>query len=807
MTNNQYPQQKISLSDKLRIEDGEKIPKWIVDNAEFFSNSAGFGFNNRIEIDTLYKIADGNLSEEDYKYVENPFNTKNLSYTKYPAKIRNYDIIKPIIDRLLGEREETPINQIIVGSNADSVNEIKEGVNEEINNRIRSMFTARLTGKKAKDDLNIAEIESSVLLNYNAKKTKDARVVLERVKRSQNLSEKLQKLFYDYLVCGRPATFKTVNHDDVIYETIHPSNIIGVGWDESSPYLEDCAGCVAYRYWSPNTIIDRFRESLTDDQITYLSQINPSSEAKFSTNNGLANGVDRTRGWNTSVNGVDYNVPYDGTLIVEHIVWKTLTKRGKLTYKTDFGEEKMEVDETYVLETEKGDISIDWVWENEIWEIYRVIDNYENSNRDYTVDSIKHTEYLYYGPCLVQRNEVNNTSVCKLPYNQVKRGYSYTDTIQSVIKDGLPYQILYNILHYRFELSLAKNKDKLMLFPLGLIPSVRGWDVDKWMYNIHAFGVAFFNEQDSKAAQAIQAMKEIDMSLGKYMADMFALMQSIKNEWWDRVGFNRQRYGEQLASDGKATTQNAVYRSTVSTKNLAAQFERFIERELNGLIDYAKFAFAKGKQGMLVNSYGQIAMMDVDPIQFMSTEYNVFVVNSFEERENMELVKQVLLQPMAQNGTDHKTLIDIVGAKSIEEIKELATKADAIQKNFELQKQQQMIDGQKEIEELKQQTQVNKDEQAMAREQLKADTSIEVALITSDSFNAGTDKDTNGVDDSQEIVDRHIDRTMKLNKGQMDMSKFNDQQRFNAAKLEMDKRKMESAERIAEMNKNKFDKK
>ena len=118
-----------------------------------------------------------------------------------------------------------------------------------------------------------------------------------------------------------------------------------------------------------------------------------------------------------------------------------------------------------------------------------------------------------------------------------------------------------------------------------------------------------------------------------------------------------------------------------------------------------------------------------------------------------------------------------------------------------------MIDGNKQVEQLKQQTQVSKDEQAMAREQLKADTSIEVALITSDSFNAGTDKDVNGVDDSQEIVDRHIDRTMKLNKGQMDMSKFNDQQRFNNAKLEMDKRKMESAERIAEMNKNKFDKK
>lgn len=807
MNNSIYPLQKLTLKEKLEVKEGEKVPKWVKANAEYFSGQAGYNFQHILEIQNLYKIADGFLDSEAYKYIENPFNTEDVRYQKYPARLRNYDIIRPIVDRLLGEREETPINQIVVGTNENSVNEIKEGIKDVVDSKIKEMFSARVSNAETNgEQFNIEEIETDVLLNYNQKKTKHARIILERIKRSQNLSDKLQKAFYDYLVCGRPVSYKCVNHDDVIYEILHPENVIGIGWDDSNPYLEDCTGAVCYRYWSPNTIIDRWREKLTNDQIDYLMSLGNTSIPLGGNHLGLSNGIDRTKGWNVSNNGIDYFIPYNGSVTVEHIVWKTLAKRGILHYNSDFGEEKMEVDEDYELEIEKGDIKIEWKWENEWWEVYRLVDNFERSNNDGTVNTEGRLEYLYWGAGEVQRNELNNTSVCKLPYNQVKRGYSYGDVVQSVVKDGIPYQILYNILHYRFELTLARNKDKIMLFPLGLIPNTKGWSVDKWMHQLHAFSIAFFNEQSERAQAAIQAIKEIDMSLGKYMADMWGLMASIKNEWWERIGFNRQRYGEQLASDGKATTQNAVYRSTVSTKNLAAQFERWLEKEFNGLVDYGKYAFAKGKQGLFVNSYGQIAMMDVDPIQFMDTEYNVFVVNSFEERENIELIKQIILQPLAQNGTDTKSLIDIAASKTTEEIKELAKKADSIQKKFELQKQQQVSDIQKYVA-----------DKGMEQEQLKSDTNIEVAkiraeaqieaaLITSDSFNAQLgDTDGDNIDESDEIVNRHFDRVMKINKGQMDMEKFKNNQRSNDAKLEMDKRKMESQERIAIINKNKYD--
>src|SRR5690606_34691503 len=56
-------------------------------------------------------------------------------------------------------------------------------------------------------------------------------------------------------------------------------------------------------------------------------------------------------------------------------------------------------------------------------------------------------------PC--QRNEMNNFSACKLPINGKKFSDRESENI-SVLWLIMPYQILYIILMYRMELTIAK---------------------------------------------------------------------------------------------------------------------------------------------------------------------------------------------------------------------------------------------------------------------------------------------------------------------------------------------------------------
>jgi len=93
-------------------------------------------------------------------------------------------------------------------------------------------------------------------------------------------------------------------------------------------------------------------------------------------------------------------------------------------------------------------------------------------------------------------------------------------------------------------------------------------------------------------------------------------------------------------------------------------------------------------------------------------------------------------------------------------MKLLIKKGEDIQRQYAEQAAKQQQDADKYIADKGVEKEMLKDKRERDLAQLAADTKIESALILSDSFNAGTDKDFDGVDDSEEIVDRHYKRAM-----------------------------------------------
>ena len=764
------PLQKLLLSEKLKTTNGSNVPDWIKENSLYWSQYNGFASVEHLRIQTNFDAAKGAINAEDYEYVTNPYAIKKDEKKEYPAKLRNYDIIKPVVDRLLGERRERPNKIIVAVNNPDIFSLQKEHHDNLIKEHFTQLYLSEL--KKYGFDVNTQQqvdkeqLDKALETPYVDQRAIRGQNALEYINSTQDLESKFQRLYYNWLICGWCFSFKDINHEDIIYDIIHPQQISVAGWDTTSQFAEDAEAVVARYYWNMSTVIDRFREYLSDEQIDY-----------FVSNRDLGLG---SSPFYELRNGATIVQNTSGLLTVEHIVWKSYTKRGILTYIDATGQpNQTEVDESYKVELNKGDIDIQWIWENEWWEIWRIGQNVLTDEKC----------YIKFGVGQVQRTQINNTSVCKLPYNGTYWGYT-KDVVESIVSKGLPYQVLYNIFHYRFELTLAKNKDKLLLFPLGLIPTDKGWDTDAWFYSISAFSIAFFDESSDKALAAYNSIKEIDLSLGQYMKEMWSFMNQIKDEFWDVVGMNRQRYGEVQASDRKSVTEQAVFRSAIANREMIALFERFREVDLQGLLDFSKLAWIGGKQEMYTTSVGDRAILDIDGAEHMDSQFDVHLANGVDEQAKINTLNQ-LLQPMLQNGVPASTIAEIVDSTNVSKIKQLIKEGEKIQNGIK-------DNGAK----MQQQHEQTLQQYAMDREKLKTDAMIKVAqisadgkteqsLILADSFNAaGGDADKDGVGDSEEIVQRHYDRAIESAKLAETMRKNQANETANQQKLSLEQQKI-----------------
>lgn len=796
--NDSFPEQLLTSTEKFSVLEGEKVPDWFKRNRRYFISRATKSTTDKERLQKLYDIADEILDVTDYTKVINPLKAKKEQFQSMPATLRNYSIIKPVIDRFMGERRKRPNRFEVIPTGADVQNEIKQKIEEEYKTRLTKKFLLYLKGNGVpldnmpEEEVNAVkqEVEKQVMLTVLEEKAIGGYQALEILNQDLRLEDKFQEGFYDYLVCGRCFDYKSISYNNVNYCIVSPLEIDVIGWDETSKFAEDATAIVRTMQWSAASIIDEFRHSMSEDDIKWVKEQEDNS---FVLPNRFVNSVSTYR--DIHGNSKEFE---RGFLTVEHVVWKSLTKRGILTYMTLMGETTKPVDDTYVLDKEAGDINIEWTWENEWYETFTVCRNLHSRLNDDVL-------FLHWGVGVVQRTMLDNTSKCKLPYNGVVRGYR-NSTIVSPVKTGIAYEELVNTLHYRFDLALSRSYDKLMLFPIGLIPNIKGWDTERWMYSIRAFSIMFFDETSDKATTAIQAMKEIDMSMGQYMMEMWGLIQTIKQEFWEAVGFNPQRFGDLGSQAGKAVTTQAIHQSISSTNDMIAIYEGFREVTLNGLLDFSKFAWIEGKRGAYFNSDKQLVLAQIDGIQHASTEYGLYVVNPMEEEQKLEFYRQTILQPLAQNGAQPDLIAEIVDTNNFSKLKELAKKSRQLAEEFQMKLQEQQNQSMLQVEQMRSETEAGKAELQKWIQIKKGEVEIQKALIMADSFNAKEgDTDGDGIDESDEIIDRYYER---LNNQKASYRKDYESNRKTA----MDNRKMQQTDKkiaadieIAKTNKNKYD--
>ena len=691
------PQQKLPLSKKNK--------KWRESCVEAYIELSQYGVNERKDdLKRLYDYYNGVIYEDDYRYVTQPY---GKSRTNFPSKMRNYPIIKPIIDLLLGEKSKRPLNYTVTVQNGDAVSQKESAKQQAIYQNLQQRFIKALAqtnpeilqNLESPDDIPMPkEIADQFENSYVDNRAIKGQHAMTYIMQSQEVYDKLQKAWFHFLVSGEVYTHRGVRNKEPFYEVLNPIDI-DYDKDPDIEFVEDGDWALVRKYVHASSVIDSFYESLTEEQVLELEEPRQSDPESYLL-------YRRARA------GSDPNTYRNRLIEVVTVYWKSRKRIGFLEYlDPETGSmEEMEVDETFRMpkEMKEAGAKITYLWVNEVWEGTRIDGRF----------------YININPVANQRISIDNASTCKLPINGRKYSDINADNI-SLVSLGIPYQLNYNIFKYRMELAIARSKDIISQFDINMIP--KKWDMDKFMYYVEGTGIAWVDYNKEGIQLNPQHQSVLDMSI-KTISQYITLLESILNEWEKISGVSRQRQGTIGAYEGKASSQQAILQSSHITEDIFRKFARLEQRDLQALLDYSKEAWLTGKQGMFVMPDGTTDFLDLDTLQHMESNYGIFVSDAGKDQQRLDQIKG-LAQAMIQNGTKASMVAEMFESENFSQIKgklKAAEKAAEELEQAQQQAQQQQAQQQMQIQQQEM-------ERAAIDKEKDRQLDIEVALINAEA--------------------------------------------------------------------------
>lgn len=775
------PLQRIPWADKV---DDER--QWFKNNVEYYISLSNFNFDGtgptRKDLRLLYQVYNNQFPSRWFTHITDPLSAKNPNHKRFPAKVRPVTILRTNLDLLMGEYPKRPFVYQVTNLGEDADNRFTTGLQTALQQNLTQHFVAEMQQQMAAQGTpvdkmpGLDQIELPDILKGKFKSAyKDAIAIkgqhwLKRAMKEYRIRERYARMFKDWLIAGRCCSYKGIEHGTLLYERISPLNL---DYDKSpdTEYIEDGEWAVCRRLLTLSDIVDKFYEQLKDAQLHDLE-----NRSQYKSPIAFYQYLQETYDRDT----------FTGKIPVYHVVWKGKKLVCFLSYPDPVTGKMQEtvVDEDYVVNTDMGE-KVDKRWVNETYEGYRVGDNI----------------YVTLQPIAVQRNEMNNVSACKLPYNG--RCYSdlHTENI-SCLELGLPYQIMYIIINYMLEKTIAKSKGKIMLIDKNAIPRDQGWDDEKFFYYGEALGYALMNRNQPGVDKTWNQYQVLDMSLFDQIKQLIELQEHYKQQWDDILGINRPRKGETYASDGKAVSEMGLMQSSVITDMIFTLFEEFTERELQGLLDYSKFVNIDGVKSVYNGDDYDAALMEIDPNTYANSELGILVSRSSDEMSVLNQLKAGQnVAAMIQAGIKPSTIMEIAMAQNVSELKQELKKIEDMEAAMEQQTQQSEQDAQAAADARKEKfaqfennlemlvidkTWDRKDQNEM----IKGDFALEAKGATDDHNN-------NGVPDADEIEERALERNRLYDDTAVKKQKIQMEERKNIRDNNTKHDEMASREKIA----------
>lgn len=740
-----------------------------LDNLDSVSFSNGtFGLNDEYGISEFrrmqvnYDLFNNIVNKTDFDRVCSPFGKE---VGELPADFTNKDILSGKVKALLGMEMKRPFSWKVVAVNEEATTRreqaefgmLKDFVINSIMQPIRveleTQYAQESQGKNLtpEDQQRIQQQVAQELQamtppevkKYMARDHQDpaealSHQILEYLIQKQDIKMKFNKAWKHGLISGREIFWVGIVNGEPVVKVVNP---LRFDYDKSPDldYIEQGEWATYEMYMTPSEVIRHFGSELTNKQIDDIykdySHASALPDDSFSFRN-------------------DGNSQILGIRVI-HGEFKSLKLIKFLTYQdpeTGDIEEKL-VDETYKLNPEAGDISIQEEWIVAKFEGYKI-------GRDM---------YAFLREVPGQYKDLTNLYDCRLSYI----GATYDDLnsqVTSLVDRMKYYQYFYNILMYRIELLTASDKGKQMLLNLNMVPKKAGITLEKWLYYFESAKIGWMdpNEEGNKGATDItQAAKEIDMSLASDIFKYQQLADYIERRCGESVGITKAIEGQIAANDAVTNTQVNLS-SSVNILEPYFELHNNIKRNvLQALVETAKVAYAEFQPRYLSYVLDDMSrrMVSMDYELLENSTYGIFVSNSMKSNEALQAVQQLSHAALQNQKIELSDVIKVMRSESIQEAEELLQTAEITRTEREQQTAQAQLQAQAEEAEKARAYEREKMEMEhrfkMEEIQLKGELDLQKQTILSLGFNEDKDLDKDGTPDILEVAKFGVDADIK----------------------------------------------
>ena len=795
-----FPKQRVSAAEKDK-------PAWYQNCIDYVID-AGLSFNDRTDTERKLQILHGNIPDEFYKKTLNPYNAENEKYKRFPATMRNYDIMSDVIRRYVSEYFKG-IHEFIVGANNPEIVlkkniKLKEKIGIMAQQAFKQEFEKRWAEMQQQaqqqgtpvEQLNPQEAmpDPEQFLkdfedNYIDDESKQGQDLLDYIRSITEDTLIYISAFFNYCSLGECYTYS-----DIRGNTIHKENIPvleAYPIPNSNFFIEDHDMFAHRMLMSYNQIIDMFDEVLSKEDREFLDRYYSTTNASNTHTQFLYSQYfeafpaacekfgekERELFRNESVQiAADNNNLFE----VWHVVWRGEARQGILTYVNEMGFTTTRVvEEDYQLNPKAGDINIDWAYEPQVYEGYRI------GTRWTGVYPIKARPIAY------QRNG-------KLPYNGIMEVLPMFGKF-SIIELITPFQIMRNIISYHREMVIAKNKMLILLLPESLIA---GDEEDK-IYKMAADGTLVVNDEEDNTGQKMAQVRLLNANLGDYINQLSQLIEQIKMDARELVDMNMQRYGEIAQSAGSTTTQEAIARSSMGSVIIVATFDEMRKHDYQRDLDFGKLAYVDGLQTTFFDDKHNRRYLSLDVNSYIMSEYGILVKNEQKELDKINQLRQWAFSA-AQNGDLDMAIAAITG-ENVTQIKATVEKFMELKRKHEtdMQQAEQMLK-QEELQNKLAEIQAKGEEDRKTQE-LKYQYELQMKYLDVDMSLLAPGEESAARDRLSQLSEENKTR-ISNEKLSLEREKLQANIYSKAADRQVKREDIESKERIAKINKNKYDK-
>ena len=686
MQNYDFPLQRVPNSKKKEAEWYAACADWII--------AQGQANKDTNELEVRYSILQGNIPDKFYKKILNPYNATQEKYKRFPATMRNYDLMKGIIRRYVSEYIKNPHDFVVGANNPEVVLARNAKLRQELNVLVQQKIAARIQ-ESYQQFVN----EGNDPKQFNPQEAIDVEAFIKEFNENyiDDISEQGQKLlnviqditedtllysraYFDFVTFGETYTYTDVVGNKLVKRVVSPRDAFPINTDNI--FREDDDMFCERRKMSYQQIVDEFDEYLDDKQREFLNtyyakqSVNTPTELSFSIYESYFPDVckkysdeDRSLFRKTSNMMRDSNTDlYD----VWHVVWRGEARSALVTFVNQNGlmDTRIEEDD-YVLNAENGDISIEYIYVPQVYECTRI--------------GTRNDAIYPYGARPIAYNRHG-----KLPYNGINEllpGFGRFSIVDIVT----PYQVFYNIVSYHREMTIAKNKLSILMLAKSLLGKVP----EDTIYKMLADGILLVDDSVDQGMLRAQQVRILQNNIGDYITQLSNLLQEIKASANEQVDMTPQRYGEIANSAGKGVTEEAVIRGSMGTVILEYMMDCMRERDYNRDLDFTKFAWIDGLDTSYRDMNGDIKYISLDVNSHVYADYLIKAKNSVKEQDKLRQLQNYAFSA-AQNG-DNMMAIAAIQGDNVAAITKLIKKYQE-EKNAHDEQLQQMEQQTKQME-------------------------------------------------------------------------------------------------------------